>query len=112
LPKNNSPKKGLRGFFSLPSFSLREVYCCLRVLRNHFRTSMQRFCLSASEAGATRTEGISAQYAENSVSEVVDRMKAGAVRDERSPLKEAIDYIGASVDQVDEDARGEGAVIP
>jgi hypothetical protein len=39
-------------------------------------------------------------------------MKAGAVRDERSPLKEAIDYIGASVDQVDEDARGEGAVIP
>ena len=52
---------------------------------------MQRFCLSCSEAGATKTEGISAQYAENSVSEVVDKMKAGAVRDERSPLKEAID---------------------
>jgi hypothetical protein len=73
---------------------------------------MQRFCLSASEAGATRTEGISAQYAENSVSEVVDRMKAGAVRDERSPLKEAIDCVGASVDQVNKDGRGEGAVIP
>ena len=54
---------------------------------------MQRFCLSASEAGATKTEGISAQYAENSVSDVVDRMKAGAVRDERSPLKEAIDCV-------------------
>ena len=54
---------------------------------------MQRFCLSASEAGATRTEGISAQYAENSVSDVVDRMKAGAVREERSPLKEAIDCV-------------------
>ena len=65
----------------------------MRVLRNHFKTSMQRFCLSASEAGATRTEGISAQYAENSVSDVVDRMKAGAVRDERSPLKEAIDCV-------------------
>jgi hypothetical protein len=66
---------------------------------------MQRFCLSASEAGATKTEGISAQYAENSVSEVVDRMKAGAVRDERSPLKEAIDCIRVSVDQVEKDAQ-------
>jgi hypothetical protein len=45
------------------------------------------------------TDGISDQYAENSVSEVVDRMKAGAVRDERSPLKEAIDCVDASVDQ-------------
>lgn len=65
---------------------------------------MQRFCLSCSEAGATKTEGISAQYAENSVSEVVDRMKAGAVRDERSPLKEAIDCGGRSVDKVEADA--------
>jgi len=60
---------------------------------------MQRFCLSFSEAGATMTDGISDQYAENSVSEVVDRMKAGAVRDDRSPLKEAIDCVDASVDQ-------------
>lgn len=73
---------------------------------------MQRFCLSASEAGATKTEGISAQYAENSVSEVVDRMKAGAVRDERSPLKEAIDCIGASVGQVEEDARWVHVAVP
>lgn len=97
LPKNSSPRKGLRGFFSLPNFSLREVYCCLRVLRNHLSTNMQRFCLSFSAAGATRTDGISDQYAENSVSEVVDRMKAGAVSDERSPLKEAIDCATASV---------------
>jgi len=66
---------------------------------------MQRFCLSASDAGATRTEGISAQYAENSVSEVVDRMKAGAVRDERSPLKEAIDCVRASVGKVEKEAQ-------
>lgn len=74
---------------------------------------MQRFCLSCSEAGATKTEGISAQYAENSVSEVVDRMKAGAVRDERSPLKEAIDYVGRSVDKVETDAQHKkGVVVP
>lgn len=74
---------------------------------------MQRFCLSCSEAGATRTEGISAQYAENSVSEVVDRMKAGAVRDERSPLKEAIDCIRGSVDKVKTQAQHkESAVVP
>ena len=72
---------------------------------------MQRFCLSASEAGATRTEGISAQYAENSVSEVVDKMKAGAVRDERSPLKEAIDCAGGLVDKVETNAQHERVLL-
>ena len=37
-------------------------------------------------------DGCSVQYAENSVREVVPRMKGGAVKDERSPLKDAIDY--------------------
>ena len=36
-------------------------------------------------------DGCSVQYAENSVRDVVPRMKGGAVNDERSPLKDAID---------------------
>lgn len=35
--------------------------------------------------------GISAQYVLNSVRDVVLRIKAGAVMEERSPLKDAID---------------------
>lgn len=62
------------------------------MLRNHFRTSNDRLAGSGSRAGATKREGCSFQYAENSVSEVVPRMKGGAVMEERSPLKEAIDY--------------------
>lgn len=91
LPKNNSPKNGFRGFFSLPSFSLRLAYCCFSVLRNHVKTSAIRLAGSFSAAGATKTEGCSVQYEENSVKDVVERMKAGAVIDERSPLKDAID---------------------
>jgi len=41
--------------------------------------------------------GCSAQYAEYSTREVEDRMKGGAVREKRSPLKEAIDYKSSSV---------------
>ena len=37
-------------------------------------------------------DGCSVQYAENSVRDVVPKMKGGAVKDERSPLKDAIDY--------------------
>jgi hypothetical protein len=37
------------------------------------------------------SDWFSAQYAENSTSDCVERMKAGAVNEERSPLKEAID---------------------
>ena len=47
-------------------------------------------------------DGCSVQYAENSVREVVPRMKGGAVKDERSPLKDAIDY---KVDTISESAR-------
>ena len=36
-------------------------------------------------------EGCSVQYAENSVRDVVPRMNGGAVKDERSPLKDAMD---------------------
>lgn len=92
FPKNNSPKNGFRGFFSLPNLSLRLAYCCLRVVRNHFNTSNARFLGSSSFAGATKTFGCSAQYEENSVREVDDRMNGGAVREDRSPEKLAIDY--------------------
>jgi hypothetical protein len=52
---------------------------------------MARLAGSFSAAGATNTEGCSVQYDENSVRDLVERMKAGAVIVERSPLKEAID---------------------
>jgi hypothetical protein len=42
-------------------------------------------------------DGCSAQYALNSTNEVVLRMKAGAVREDKSPLKDAIDFAGLSV---------------
>lgn len=92
LPTKSSPRKGLSGFFSLPSFSLRLQYCWCRVVRNHLRTRRARFSGSASLAGATKTAGCSAQYAEYSVSEVEDKIKGGAVSEERSPVKEAIDW--------------------
>jgi hypothetical protein len=91
LPKNSSPRKGFSGFFSLPSFSLRLAYCCFSVLMNHLITSMARLAGSFSAAGATNTEGCSVQYDENSVRDLVERMKAGAVMVERSPLNEAMD---------------------
>jgi hypothetical protein len=58
---------------------------------------MARFAGSFSAAGATNTEGCSVQYDENSVSDLVERMKAGAVIVERSPLKEAIDCRNVSM---------------
>ena len=60
-PKKSSPKNGFRGFFSEPSTSLRLQYCCLRVLKNHFRTSRARLAGSFSRAGATKRDGCSAQ---------------------------------------------------
>lgn len=91
LPKNSSPRKGLSGFFSLPYCSLRLAYCCFSVVKNHFSTKSARFAASGSCAGAAKTEGCSHQYELNSVKLVDERMKGGAVRLERSPLKEAID---------------------
>jgi hypothetical protein len=41
--------------------------------------------------GATKSGVFSVQYAENSTSDWVLRINAGAVREERSPLKEAMD---------------------
>lgn len=91
FPRKISPKKGLRGFFSLPYCSLRLAYCCLSVVKNHLSTSKALFAGSGSFAGAAKTLGCSAQYELNSVRLVEERMKGGAVREERSPLKEAID---------------------
>ena len=91
LPRNSSPRKGFNGFFSDPNLSFLLLYDCFNVLRNHFKTSRARFAGSCSEAGATKMDGCSVQYAENSVREVVPRMNGGAVTDERSPLKDAID---------------------
>jgi hypothetical protein len=92
FPKYSSPKKGLRGFFSVPYSSLRLLYCCLRVLINHLSTSRARLAGSCSLAGATKMEGCSAQYDENSTKEVDDRIQGGAVKEERSPLKLAMVY--------------------
>ena len=61
------------------------------MLRNHFRTSIERLVGSGSEAGATNMDGCSVQYAENSVSDVVPRINGGAVMEERSPLNDAMD---------------------
>ena len=61
LPRNSSPRKGFKGFFSLPSFSLRLAYCCFRVLKNHLSTNTARFAGSFSAAGAMKMEGCSAQ---------------------------------------------------
>ena len=58
---------------------------------NHLKTASARFSGSGSNAGATSRLGCSAQYDENSVSDVEERMNGGAVMDERSPLKEAKD---------------------
>lgn len=91
LPRKSSPRKGFKGFFSLPSFSLRLLYCCLSVVMNHLRTSIERFFASGSFAGATKTEGCSDQYEEYSVRDVEDTMKGGAVMDAMSPLKDASD---------------------
>jgi hypothetical protein len=63
------------------------------VLRNHLKTRSALFAGSDSLAGATKSSGCSAQYAEYSTSDVPERMKGGAVREERSPLKEAMDYM-------------------
>ena len=91
LAKNNSPRKAFKGFFT-PSFSSRPAYCCcLRAARNHFNTSKARFCGSGSEAGATKIDGCSAQYAGNSTADFVARTKGGAVMLLRSPRIVAID---------------------
>lgn len=94
LPRKSSPKKGLRGFFSLPYCSLRLAYCCFNVVKNHLRTRSALFAGSDSLAGAAKTGGCSHQYELNSVKLVPERMKGGAVRLARSPLKEAMDCQG------------------
>lgn len=60
-------------------------------MRNHLRTARALFSGSVSLAGATNIDGCSAQYAEYSVREVEERMNGGAVNEERSPLKDAMD---------------------
>lgn len=92
FPMNSSPRNGFSGFFSDPNLSFLLLYDCFNVLRNHFNTSRARFAGSCSKAGATKMDGCSVQYAENSVRDVVPKMNGGAVIDERSPLKDAIDW--------------------
>lgn len=81
----------MSGFFSFPYCSLLLAYCCLRVVKNHLRTSRARLAGSGSLEAATKAEGCSHQYELNSVRLVEERMKGGAVRLARSPLKEAMD---------------------
>lgn len=61
FPRNNSPKKGFRGFFSDPNLSLLLLYDDFNVVKNHFKTSRARFAGSGSEAGATNIDGCSVQ---------------------------------------------------
>jgi hypothetical protein len=82
----------LSGFFSLPRFSSRLLYCCFSVLINHFSTSTALFSGSFSLEGAISSEGCEFQNAEYSTSDVPLRMNGGAVREEISPEKEAMDY--------------------
>jgi hypothetical protein len=53
---------------------------------------MERFAGSVSEAAAMRRFGCVDQYEENSVNDCEERIKGGAVKDERSPLKDAMDW--------------------
>jgi len=91
FPRKSSPRKGFSGFFSLPYCSLRLAYCCFRVVKNHFKTRSALLAGSDSAAGAAKTDGCSHQYELNSVRLVDERMKGGAVRLARSPLKDAMD---------------------
>lgn len=93
FPRNNSPKKGLSGFFSFPYLSLRLAYCCFSVVRNHFKTNKARLWGSGSRAGATNVAGCSAQYDENSTRDFADNMNGGAVREDKSPENKAKDLI-------------------
>jgi hypothetical protein len=61
VPRKSSPRKGLRGFFSLPNCSLRLAYWCLSVERNHLRTRAARQAGSDSATGAVRSGGCVAQ---------------------------------------------------
>jgi hypothetical protein len=61
------------------------------VLKNHFKTRRALFWGSDSLAAAAKKDGCSHQYELNSVRLVDERINGGAVRLERSPLKEAMD---------------------
>ena len=59
-------------------------------MRNHVKTRSARFDGETSAAGAMNREGCSDQYAGYSANDVVERMNGGAVKEERSPLNDAI----------------------
>lgn len=88
----SSPRNGFRGFFSFPNLSLRLAYCCFKVLKNHFNTSNALFWGSFSLAGATNIDGCSPQYELNSTRDVEERINGGAVSDDKSPEKDAMDF--------------------
>jgi len=57
----------------------------------HLSTANIRFAGSGSFVAATKREVFSVQYAENSTKDWEERMNAGAVKEDRSPLNEAMD---------------------
>ena len=57
---------------------------------NHLSTASERSSGPGASAMAENNSGRSHQYAGNSVSEMGDRMNGGAVKDERSPEKDAM----------------------
>lgn len=100
FPTNTSPKNGFKGFFSDPMDSLREQYCDFKVEINHLTTANIRnnsggvpsLSGSVMKEGSKNKSGCSAQYSEYSVNETGERMNGGAVKDERSPLNDEIDF--------------------
>lgn len=109
LPTNTSPRKGFNGFFSDPIDSLREQYCERSVEMKYLVTAITRRRVGSdvNEApvadesiesllillAATNKSGCSPQYCENSHNDVLDKIKGGAVNDDKSPLNEAIDFM-------------------
>lgn len=58
---------------------------------NQLRTARVLSSPSLASAMAAKRSGRSHQYAGNSVNDVGERMKGGAVKEERSPEKDAMD---------------------
>ena len=59
---------------------------------NHLKTSNARSTGLSEAAGATKTEGLSAQNAGSSTADLVSRTNGGAVMLERSPRMTAMDF--------------------
>ena len=91
--RKTSPRNAFKGFLT-PSSGDRPAYCWFRSAEmNHLRTRRARSAGSSDPAGATNTDGLSAQKAGNSTVDFVSSTKGGAVIFERSPRMTEIDCL-------------------